>query len=75
MGVVACDDKGGVLFAVSRRVRAWWSPRIAESKALLFAIKLAQRHGYENIIVESDSQVFVSYLSKVVVFLSEFIVF
>lgn len=72
MRIVARDDKEGVLFVTSRRVRGWWPSKIAKSKVVRFAIKLTQRHGYDNIIVESDSQVLVSQLSKVVVFMSEF---
>lgn len=54
MGVMARDEKGGVLFMASRRVRAWWAPEIGEGKALIFALKLVLRFGYEHIIVESD---------------------
>lgn len=72
MRIVARDDKEGVLFVTSRRVRGWWPSKIAKSKVVRFAIKLTQRHGYDNIIVKSDSQVLVSRLSKAVVFMSEF---
>ena len=69
---MARDATGGVLFTASRRVRAWWSLEIVEGKALLFAIKLALRHGYEQVIVESDRQVLVSRLAKTTVIFSEF---
>lgn len=72
MGVVARNEKGEVLLAVVRRVRAWWSREVAESRALLFAIKLAKKYGYEASILESDSHVLVSRLSKAVVFMSDF---
>lgn len=71
MGVVARNDKGEVLFSTTRRVRTWWPGEIAKSKALL-ALKLAQCHGYENTILESNSQVFVNHLSQVVIYLSKF---
>lgn len=48
IGVVVRDGKRDVLFAATRRVRAWWSSEIAKSKVLLLAIKLAKRHGYDN---------------------------
>lgn len=72
LGVVARDEKGDVIFATTRRVRAWWPPEIAECKALLLAIKLAKRYGLANVILESDSQVLVKRLSKAVVFYSDF---
>ena len=72
MGVVARNEKGVVLLAAVRRARAWWSPEVAESRALLFAIKLAKKYGYEAIILESDSQVLISRLSKAVIFMSDF---
>lgn len=64
LGVVAWNDKGEVLLAATRRICAWWPPEIAKGKALLFAIKLAKRYGYERVIFESDSQVLVNRLSK-----------
>lgn len=74
MGVLARGVDGKVLFAATRRVRAcnWWPPKIDESRAPLLAIKLAKHHGYANIILESDSEILVSRLSKVVVFMSNF---
>lgn len=55
VGVVARDSNGKVLFAATRRVRAWWPVEIAEGKALMMAIKLSYQHGFEDRIVESDS--------------------
>lgn len=43
--VIARDYKGEVLFAASRRIRAWWPPEVAEAKALAVAIKLGKRYG------------------------------
>lgn len=42
------------------------------SKALLLAIKLARPHGYDNIILESNSQVLVTRLYRTVVYIFEF---
>lgn len=67
MGVVACNEKGDVLFAATRRVHAWWPPEIADSKALLLAIRLAKRYGYGNVIMDLGSQVLVNRLPKAVV--------
>ncbi|KAL2938032.1 Flap endonuclease 1 [Bienertia sinuspersici] len=68
MGIVARDSRGLVLFAATRRVRAMWPPEKAECKALLLAVKLAGRHGYKDVIVESDCQVVINHLSRAVVF-------
>ncbi|XP_021753622.1 uncharacterized protein LOC110718997 [Chenopodium quinoa] len=57
MGVIARDWKGDTLFAVTRRVRAHWSPIIAEGKAIELALQIAKRYGLTEIIIESDSQV------------------
>lgn len=42
LGVVARDSSGHVLFAGTRRVKAYWSPEIAEAKALVFGAQLAK---------------------------------
>lgn len=72
IGVVARNERGEVLFAAARRFRACWTPKVAESKALLLAIKLAKRCDYEKNTLESDSQVLVSRLSKAVLFMYDF---
>lgn len=69
LGVVARDEKGDILFASTRGVHAWWPLEVAESNALLLAIKHAKSHDYD-IILESDSQVLVSHLSKAVYYYS-----
>ncbi|XP_010678557.1 uncharacterized protein LOC104894089 [Beta vulgaris subsp. vulgaris] len=71
MGVVARDCDGRVLFAASRRVRAHWPVEIAEGKALLMAVRLAKRFGYDNVVLESDSKVLISRLSKAMVYFSD----
>lgn len=65
------ERKGDVLFAATRQVRAWCPPKVAESKALLLAIKLAKNHGYHIIILESDNQVLVNRLSKAIIYFSD----
>ncbi|XP_021755004.1 uncharacterized protein LOC110720310 [Chenopodium quinoa] len=72
MGVIARDSEGNVLFAATRRVKAWWPPGIAEGKAMLLAVKLAKRFGYDNVILESDNQVLITRLTKASVYLSDF---
>ncbi|XP_021742837.1 uncharacterized protein LOC110708919 [Chenopodium quinoa] len=71
MGVVARDCEGKVLMAATRRVRAWWSPEIAEAKAVCMAARLAEAYGFNDIIVETDCQGLVNRLSKADVFLSD----
>ncbi|XP_021732105.1 uncharacterized protein LOC110698909 [Chenopodium quinoa] len=64
LGVVARNDEGSVLFAASRRIRAWWSVEIAEAKAIVWALSLGVKFGITNAIIESDCQVIVTRLSK-----------
>ncbi|XP_021715174.1 uncharacterized protein LOC110683133 [Chenopodium quinoa] len=64
LGVVARDDQGVVLFAATRRIRAWWSIEVAEAKAIVWAIRLGLRYGCTNAIIESDCQTIISRLSK-----------
>ncbi|KAK1383127.1 hypothetical protein POM88_020862 [Heracleum sosnowskyi] len=71
LGVVARDSHESVLFAATTMVRAWWSVEVAEGKAMLMAMHLGHRHGLNNIIVESDSQVLVSRLSKTMIYSSK----
>ena len=68
--MVARDCEGRVLFAASRRVRATWPVEIAEGKALLMALRLADRLGLQNVILESDSQVLISRLSNAMIYFS-----
>lgn len=68
---MARDHTRAVLFASTRRVKAWWPIEITEGKAILMAIKLAKRYRYEDVIVESDCQVIINRLAKEVVFLSD----
>ncbi|KAK1392383.1 hypothetical protein POM88_011439 [Heracleum sosnowskyi] len=71
MGVIARNHKGRVLFAATRRERAWWSPEIAEAKALILAINLEKRHGLQEIILESDCKQLVSRLNQSITHLSD----
>ncbi|XP_021737847.1 uncharacterized protein LOC110704374 [Chenopodium quinoa] len=71
MGVIARDWKGDTLFAAARRVRAHWSPIIAEGKAVALAIKLAKRLGLKEVIIESDSQVIINRLTKASIFFTD----
>ncbi|XP_048494767.1 uncharacterized protein LOC125494918 [Beta vulgaris subsp. vulgaris] len=71
LGVIVRDAQGTVLFAAVRRVRAHWSAEIAEAKAIEMALRLGQRYGLKEVIVESDCQTVVSRLSKNAIFLSD----
>ncbi|XP_021755529.1 uncharacterized protein LOC110720801 [Chenopodium quinoa] len=64
LGVVARNDKGAVLFAASRRIRAWWSIEIAEAKAVVWAISFGSKFGYSNAVIESDCQAIITRLTK-----------
>ena len=69
MGVVERDDKGEVLFATTRRVCAWWLPKIAESKAFFLPSNSQGDMVLSTLFCSRlDSQVLVKRLSKVVVF-------
>ena len=71
LGVVARGSDGRVCFSAVRRQRTWWPPEIAECKAIHLAVRLARDHGLRDVLVESDSQVVTTKLSKVVLFYSD----
>ena len=71
LGVVARNSLGKVLFAATRRIRAYWAPEVAEAKAVALAMKLGARYGFHEVIVESDCQLVVNRLSKNAFFLSD----
>ncbi|XP_057250488.1 uncharacterized protein LOC104890183 isoform X4 [Beta vulgaris subsp. vulgaris] len=64
MGVVARNDVGEVLFAATRRVKAWRPVEVAEGKALCLAIKLARSHDLQNVIFETDCLTITNRLSR-----------
>ena len=69
--MVARDNAGRVMFAACRRVRANWPVEIAEGKALLMALRLAERFGLSQVTLESDSQVLITRLSKAMTYFSD----
>lgn len=69
LGVVARNSHCGVLFAATRRVRAFWAPEVAEAKAIALAVKLGARYGFHEVIVESDCQMVVNRLLENAFFL------
>ncbi|XP_057248296.1 putative ribonuclease H protein At1g65750 [Beta vulgaris subsp. vulgaris] len=71
LGVIARDSEGKVCFAATRRVRAYWPPEVAECKAIYMATRLAQAHGYGDVIFESDSLVATKRLTKAAIFFSD----
>ncbi|XP_021748634.1 uncharacterized protein LOC110714431 [Chenopodium quinoa] len=71
MGVIARDWKGEVLFAATRRVRAYWPPIVAEGKAIALAVKLAKRFGLPEVIIESDSEVIIKRLTKATIYFTD----
>ena len=52
-------------------VKAYWSPVVAEAKAIAFAAKIGKRYGFHHIILESDCQVIINRLSKHALHLSD----
>ena len=66
--MVGRNHEGKVLFAASKRVRATWPVEIVEGKALLMALRLTLKFGHKNVILEYDSQVIISRLSKAMVY-------
>lgn len=71
LGAVARDNHGQVIFAATRRIKACWSPEIAEAKALVLAAKLGKKYGLKEVILESDCQLLINRLSKGAMFLSD----
>ncbi|XP_021721532.1 uncharacterized protein LOC110689111 [Chenopodium quinoa] len=63
LGMVARDNKGQVIWAASRRVRAFWPPEVAKAKATLRALVLGSRYKLKDIIVESDCKLVIDRLS------------
>ncbi|XP_021745270.1 uncharacterized protein LOC110711198 [Chenopodium quinoa] len=63
LGVVGRDSAGSVLFAATKRIKAWWVVEIAEAKAMVWALSLGARFGYNKAIIETDCQTIVSRLS------------
>ena len=64
LGVIARDHFGGVRFAASRRVRAYWTPEIAEAKAIEMGVRLRRRFGLKNVVFESDCLTVITRLQK-----------
>ncbi|XP_010687191.1 uncharacterized protein LOC104901327 [Beta vulgaris subsp. vulgaris] len=71
LGVIARNHEGGVLFTTTRRVRAHWTPEIAEAKAIEWGVRLGRRFGLQDIILESDCQSVINRLSKNAIYLSD----
>lgn len=62
--VMAGDCSGKVLFSAVCHTRAWWPPEVAEGKSIYMAARLTKAHGLQNVVLESDSQLITSRLSK-----------
>ncbi|XP_010665605.1 uncharacterized protein LOC104882889 [Beta vulgaris subsp. vulgaris] len=71
IGVIARNSDGDVLFSASRRIRAYWTPEIAEAKAIAVAVRLGKHFGFKEVIFESDCQVVINRLSSNAIFLSD----
>lgn len=62
--MVARDHEGKVLVAATRRSQAFWAPKIAKAKGLLFALRLGLNQGWQDIILESDCKLIIDRLEK-----------
>ncbi|KAK1374191.1 hypothetical protein POM88_030384 [Heracleum sosnowskyi] len=71
LGIVARNNEGGVIFAATRRVRAHWTPEVAEAKALVLAANLGKRYKLKDVILESDCLLIINRLSKGAIFLAD----
>lgn len=71
LGIVARNHEGKVLFAATRRTKAFWPPEIAEAKALVLAAKLGRKYAFDDVILETDCQSLITRLSKGVIYLSD----
>ncbi|KAL8136049.1 hypothetical protein AgCh_010592 [Apium graveolens] len=67
----AWDFTGSVIFAATKRIRAYWSPEVAEAKAIDIAVRLGRKYGLEEVILESDCKNLVNRPSKGVTYLSD----
>ncbi|XP_074374787.1 uncharacterized protein LOC141715208 [Apium graveolens] len=65
------DFTGSVIFAATKRIRAYWSPEVAEAKAIDIAVRLGRKYGLEEVILESDCKNLVNRPSKGVTYLSD----
>ena len=54
LGDVERDSNSAVLFTATRHVKAFWSPELAEAKAIELALKLGIRLGLNEVILEFD---------------------
>lgn len=63
LGVVGRNSEGHVSFVATRRVKSFWSPEVAEAKALLMAVRLDKCFDFDEVILESDCQVIIKRLS------------
>ncbi|XP_048492142.1 uncharacterized protein LOC125493157 [Beta vulgaris subsp. vulgaris] len=71
LGVIARNQLGEVRFAASRRVRAFWTPEIAEAKAIEMGVRMGRRFGLANVVVESDCLHVITRLQKTSFYLSD----
>lgn len=54
LGVAIRDSLGDVHTAASKRTQARWSPDVAECKAAVYGLRLADRFGCNKVVLESD---------------------
>ncbi|XP_048502868.1 uncharacterized protein LOC125498659 [Beta vulgaris subsp. vulgaris] len=71
MSAMARDKEGKVLFSVVRRMKAWWPSDVAKAKAIHMAMCWPRKQGLSKVIIESDSQVIISRLSKAAIYYSD----
>lgn len=64
LGVVLRDSSGSIVLLGVRRRIATWDAHTSEAMAALFAVELAQRFGYNKVVVEGDSFLVISALKN-----------
>lgn len=64
MGIVARYHEGRVIFAATRRVKAYWPLEVAKAKALAMALCLGHTYNIADVVFESDCNSLINKLIK-----------
>lgn len=71
IGVVAREDTEAMLFAATRRTKAFLKSGNSKAKAVEMTVRLGKRCGYKDVILESDCQIVINCLSNSATYLSD----
>ena len=64
LGAVAYDSTAQVWFCTATKMKGIQSPLQAELLAILYGLKLASENGFQAILVETDSRIAISEITK-----------